>query len=84
MLHESGQSVLRRGSSNSMTNSNYEEADTRIVVHVQHVLRQGLQTIEIRTVDTGIIVILAGVFYELCRIEPQTEIRVAFIVGKNY
>jgi len=48
----SGQSVLQRGSSNSMPNCNHEEADTRIIVHVQHALQQGLQTIDIRTVDT--------------------------------
>ena len=80
----SGQSVLRMGSSNGMPNCNHEEADTRMVVHVQHALQQGLQTIEIRTVDTDVIVILAGVFYELRKIQPQTDIRIAFGVGKNY
>ena len=39
----SGQSVVQRGTLNSMPNCNHEEADTRIVVHVQHALQLALQ-----------------------------------------
>ena len=53
-------------------------------MHVQHALQHGMHTIEIRTVDTDVIVILAGVFYELCTIQPLADIWIAFGVGKSY
>ena len=34
--------------------------------------------------DTDVIVILAGVFYELCAIQPLADIWIAFGVGKSY
>ena len=43
-----------------------------------------MKNIEIRTVDTEVIVILAGVFYDLLVIQPLADIWVAFGVGKNY
>ena len=48
-----------------MLECSHEEADTRIVVHIVHALQQGMRKIEIRTVDTHIIVILAGVYFKL-------------------
>ena len=45
-----------------MPNCNHEEADTRIVVHIAHALEQGEKTIYVRTVDTDVVVILAGAF----------------------
>ena len=80
----SGQSVLHSGSANLMSDCNHEEADTRIVVHAQHALQQGMKNIEIRTVDTDVIVILASMFYDLLVIQPLADIWVAFGVGKNY
>ena len=56
----SGQGVVCIGDSIPMQNCNREEADTRIVVHVLHALKQGEQTICVRTVDTDVVVILAG------------------------
>ena len=41
-----------------------------------------MKNIEIRTVDTGVIVILAGMFYDLLVIQPLADIWVAFGVGK--
>ena len=79
-----GQSVLHSGSDNLMPDCNHEEADTRIVVHAQHALQQGMKNIEIRTVDTDVIVIFAGVFYDLIFTQPLADIWVAFGVGKNY
>jgi hypothetical protein len=46
-----------------MPHCNHEEADTRIVVHVRHALQQGMRCIEVRTVDTDVVVILVAVFY---------------------
>ena len=80
----SGQSVLHRDSANVTSDCNHEEADSRIVVHVLHALQQNMKIIEIRTVDTVIIVILAGVFNKLLVIQPLADIWVAFRVGKNY
>ena len=34
--------------------------------------------------DTDVIVILAGVFYELCTILPLVDIWIAFGVGKSF
>ena len=48
------------GSSSMMECCNHEEADTRIVVHLQHALKHGAKTDLVRTVDTDVIVILAG------------------------
>ena len=46
-----------------MSNCNDEEADTRIVVHVMHALMQGWKTVQVRTLDTDVIVVLVGVFH---------------------
>lgn len=44
---------------------NHEEADTRIIVHILDALKNGAKSIFVRTVDTDVIVILAGHFYQL-------------------
>ena len=40
----------------------HEEADTRILLHVAHCARQGLQKVVIRTVDTDVVVLAIGHF----------------------
>ena len=65
-----------------MPDCNHEEAHTRIVTHAQHALQQGMKNIEIRTMDTDVIFILAVVFYDLIVIQPLADIWVAFGVGK--
>ena len=67
-----------------MPNCNHEEADTRIVVHVLHALQQGVTTVQVRTVDTDVVVVLIGVFHKLLLSKPKADIWVAFGVGKNY
>ena len=54
------------------------------MAHVLHALQQNMKIIEIRTVDTDVIVILAGVFNDLLVIQPLADIWVAFGVSKNY
>ena len=79
------QSLLTVCSSSPMPNCNHdEEADTRIVVHVLHALQQGLTTVQVRTVDTDVVVVLIGVFHKLLLSQPKADIWVAFGVGKNY
>ena len=53
-----------------MTNCNHKEADTRVVVHILNALEQGMKSVNVRTVDTDVVIILAGAFYELCMTEP--------------
>ena len=60
-----------------------EEADTRIVVHIHRALQQGMKKVEVRSVDTDVVVILIGVFYELVKTQSSTDIWVAFGTGKN-
>ena len=75
-----GQAVSSFGSSSTMSSSNHEEADTRIMVHIQHALEQGAKTVH---VDTDVIVILAGLFHDLLVIQPLTDIWVAFGMGNK-
>jgi len=67
-----------------MPNCNHEEADSRVVVHILHALEQGLKRIEVCTVDTDVIVILVGVFFELTKIQSCIDLWIAFGVGKNF
>ena len=67
-----------------MPNCNHEEADTRIVGHVLHALQQGLTTVQVRAVDTDVVVVLTGVLHKLLLSQPKADIWVAFGVGKNY
>ena len=64
-----------------MGDCNHEETDTRIVIHVNHAIMQGAKIIEIRTVDTDVIVILVGIFHELTLQYPSVDIWVAFGMG---
>ena len=49
-----------------------------------HALEQGAKTILVRTVDTDVVVILAGTFHNLIVTQPLIDIWVAFGMGKNY
>ena len=80
----SGQAVISTASSIPMQNCNHEAADTRVVVHIMHALEQGGKSIHVRTVDTDVIVILAGTFHNLIAIQPLADIWVAFGMGRNY
>jgi len=44
------------------------------VVHVQHAVEQGGQTIHVRTADTDVVVILVVVFHELIATQPLADI----------
>ncbi len=61
---------------------NHEEADTRMVVHVPHALQQGASSVIVCTVDTDVIVILAGIFHDLVVIQPLTDVWVTFGISK--
>ena len=71
-------------SSARMPDCNHEEADTRIVVHVQHALEHGNKHIQIRTADSDVIAILVGAYFDLVLAQPGAEIWVAFGTGKHF
>ena len=72
------------GSDNLMADSDHEEADTRVVLHVIDSLQEGATKILIRTVDTDDIVILIGQFHNIIDQYPIAELWVAFGTGKNF
>ena len=80
----SGQAVVSIGASTPMKNCNHEEADTRVVVHIVHALEQGARTIQVCTVDTDFVAILAGTFHDLIATHPLADIWVAFGISENY
>jgi len=81
----SGESVVSEGQTSSMMlDCNHEVADTRVVVPILHALKQGIKSIVVCTVDTDVIIILAGVFFELTGNKPLADIWVTFGTGKNF
>ena len=44
--------------------------DTRVVVHILNALEQGMKSVKVSTVDTDVVIILAGAFSELCQTQP--------------
>ncbi|CAB3996630.1 Hypothetical predicted protein [Paramuricea clavata] len=68
--------VYRTSDSNrSMPECNHEEADTRIVVHVLHAIQvEQAKSVLVRTVDTDVVVILVGTFYNLKSIVPDLDL----------
>ena len=76
--------VIGIGTEHGMSQCNHEEADTRIIIHVQDSLQRGSNTIMVRTVDTDVVVLLVGHFYSLCDQHPSADIWVAFGTGKHF
>ena len=61
----SGQSVVSKGSSEPMPATDHEEADSRMCLHIADALQKGAKTVMVSTVDTDVVVILAGIFFDL-------------------
>ena len=59
----SGTAVIARGTSHRMESCDHEEADTRILIHLQDALANGCTTCLVRTVDTDVVVIIIGKFH---------------------
>ena len=78
-----GQSVIAKGGGSPMGICTQEEADTRLVVHLIHCLNNGARKISVHTIDTDIVVILIGQFYNLKKIFPDIVLWVTFGSGKN-
>ena len=67
-----------------MSSCNQEEADSTILVHVKHAVEKGAQSMQVRTVDTYVVVVLIGVFHDLSQINADLDLWVAFGTGMNY
>lgn len=68
-------------SSQCLQPCDHEEADTRIALHLYDAVNQGATNILVHTVDTDIIAILVGLFFN---IHSPINIWVAFGTGKNF
>ena len=79
----SGTSVIARGTDHHMESCNHEEADTRMLVHLLDTIANGATTCLVRTVDTVVIVILAGKLHVLLEQHPGSDIWVAFGTRKH-
>ena len=58
-----GSSVLCKGTGVQMSSCDHEKADTRMCVHIKDCLEKGARVLFVRTVDTDVIVIIAGFFF---------------------
>ena len=54
------------------------------MVHIKHGLEHGAETVLVRKVDTDVLVILVGVFFDLLTIQPLSDFWMAFGMGIRY
>lgn len=80
----SGTSVVGADTSHQMAECDHEEADTRLLIHLQDALENGSTTCQVRTVDTDVIVIFIGKLKHLLTLNPEADICVAFGTGKHF
>ena len=73
-----GTSVASADGSHRMQACNHEEAHVRILIHLQDALNNDVTTCLVHTVDTDIIVIIAGKFYGLLQQQPAAD---TYLVG---
>ncbi|KAG7174280.1 hypothetical protein Hamer_G003204, partial [Homarus americanus] len=67
------ESVVSKCTGILLPSCNHEEGDTRIVVHVLHALKHGGKSIQVKIVDTNVVVILVGNFSELLTTQPLAD-----------
>ena len=72
----SGESIISVGQTSSvMADCNHEKQTPELLyTYVLHALEHGIKTIVVLTVDTDVIVILTGVFFELIANNPLADI----------
>ncbi|KAG1695759.1 Integrin alpha-PS2 [Nymphon striatum] len=78
-----GEKVEMNGRVHLMETCDHEEADTRILIHLQDALQHGATTCLVRTVDTDVIVILISKFYYFLTICPSAEIGLHSELGRT-
>jgi len=79
-----GKSVVCKGSGQSMPQCDHEEADTRICVHLNDALMKGARNFLVSIVDTDVIVILIGIYFQLYSSFPDISLCVGFGAGKHF
>ena len=52
----------------------HEEADTKIVSHIQDALRAGHKSIVVTTVDTNVVIIVIGTHHHTISLYPDADI----------
>ena len=67
-----------------MPECNHEEADTRMLIHLQDDLENGANTCLVRTVDTDAIVIIVEKLHYLREQHPAVDVWIAFGTGSNF
>ena len=72
--------VPQQGDVNSLAPCNQEEADTRMMLHVAQAAQHGHHQIQVRTVDTDVVVLAVLVVQ---KIPARDDLWVAFGTGKN-
>ena len=77
-------SVTATGASHYMPECNHEEADTRMLLHLQDALENGATTCLVRTVDTDVIVIIVGKFHYLRDQHTAADVWIAFGTGRIF
>ena len=65
-----------------MQTCNREEADTRMLIHLQDALDNGATTSLVQTVDTDVVAIFVGKFHKLIERNPAADVWLAFGTGK--
>lgn len=80
----SGPEVVSKGSGDPMEASDHEEADSRMSLHIADALKKGAETVMVSTVDTDVVVILTGIFFDLVDKFPKVQLWVAFGKGKHF
>ena len=68
-----GTSVASAGGSHHVQACNHEEGNARILIHLQDALNNGSTTCLVRTVDTDVIVIIAGKLYGLLQQQSAAD-----------
>ena len=66
--------MVSKGRVNPMPMADHQEADTRICPHVEDALQNGASITMVRTVDSDIVVILVGIFFQLKMHYPDFQL----------
>ena len=75
--------TLPRNDISSLAPCSHEEADTRMLLHVQDALQQGHKKILLRTVDTDVLVLAVAFLQQVTDLE-HLDLWVAFGTGNNF
>jgi len=76
--------TIRVGHENSgLDECDHEEADTRIILHVCHVLRNGSQTVLVESSDSDVVVLLIGHFSQFRSISKEFNLQLLYGQGNK-